>query len=657
MKWCLWLLCVISGVALGAPPDAVRAVKVAAGKPENSRNTVSMVFHVPGNSDGFRLQDGDGKERPMSVMMRNGSRIEAFFNGSPGEKLHLEIYREKVSRQTAEAVSGLIHTAKRFDGRTVNSLEEFREVWKSSPLAGAGFEDRVFAGVNPFDQSLNSLHRYHGFIRVEAEGEYDFYTASTDASFLLIDGKLTASWPGRHGVYGGLYGEFSGKVNLKPGRHEFEYLHANNQWAYYAIAAWQPPARDKFEPIPAAVFTPVLTAEAGALSAPDGKALPDFSWTLDTMLDFFGVHMYQVTFKSKDKVRSWQWGDGTSGGTENIHYYFKPGIYKVVMETDAGRMEQQIEVAYRYDQKFVDDKTALKMVEGALRQEKNIGIQPDGYNFLAEALIALKQKETGRDFYRTMLGRQRVIPPEVIFNFFKSLILEEMLQKENYEAAEMELSRLISEVKKPEALAAAKLEYAGLLLYYLNRPGDAAGAFNGVKRGLLPATAQVAYDLAEADLALMQKGYAAAQEYYHKMDSQTKKMNRSQILQSGGVVINIRNCLVLKKYQDAMDYLEQLEASQPEVRLNSEMMLLRARVLKELGRPRAAAVCLERVLRLNPDAKTQIEASLELGRYYFDRREMGRAKDYLRTVRQEAPRSREAVAAEKMLQSIAREGK
>ena len=149
MKWCLWLLCVISGVALGAPPDAVRAVTVAAGKPENNRSTVSMVFHVPGNSDGFRLLDGDGKERPMSVMMRNGSRIEAFFNGSPGEKLHLEIYREKVSRRTADAVSGLIHTAKRFDGRTVNSLEEFREAWKSSPLAGAGPKRRP-AGMPEF---------------------------------------------------------------------------------------------------------------------------------------------------------------------------------------------------------------------------------------------------------------------------------------------------------------------------------------------------------------------------------------------------------------------------------------------------------------------------------------------------------------------------
>ena len=270
--------------------------------------------------------------------------------------------------------------------------------------------------------------------------------------------------------------------------------------------------------------------------------------------------------------------------------------------------------------------------------------------------MQFKLKNLAMPFYQRMLSKGSQVLGEVVFNFFQSLILDELLEKEKYEAAETALKHFLLQLKNNQALALARLEYARLQLYCLGNAPEAVKFFKTVDRERLTPENDKLYALLEADLALMTESYDRAAELYKKMNSAAQGMSKQQQVQAGGVIISIRNCLVLKKYDDALDYIERLEKEQPEMRLNPEMMLIKAKVLEKLDRPKLAAGYFERVLRLNPSVATAAAADLALAEFYHSRKQYSDVREHLRRIMNDAPRSREAVAAEKMLNEIAQEG-
>ena len=58
------------------------------------------------------------------------------------------------------------------------------------------------------------------------------------------------------------------------------------------------------------------------------------------------------------------------------------------------------------------------MVMEALEQEKNIGIQNEGYAFIANAVLMLKMKKQAVEFYSRLLEKHNLIQPDVILNYF-----------------------------------------------------------------------------------------------------------------------------------------------------------------------------------------------------------------------------------------------
>ncbi|MDD3118765.1 MAG: hypothetical protein PHQ27_06285, partial [Victivallales bacterium] len=554
--------------------------------------------------------------------------------------------------------SGLVGYRRRYPGHRIDSIADFRRNWREGHDAGADWAPQVFAGLNPLGNDADILQCYRGFIRIDHPGEYHFFTASTDASFLLLGGKPVASWPGRHGVYEGLRGRYGGTVTLSPGDYDFEYLHANNRNVFYEIAAWLPPGAKKPMPIPAAAFTPVLSTRVGTLLRPDGKPRPDFTWTAGPMLEADGYRMFPLRVTPVGAVHSWRWGDGTSSsGTATAHYYFTPGDYTVTMRTSSGTMRQQVAVAPRYDLAPPDDTAAVTMVKGALHQEETSGLPPEGYRFLAEALPALKLTQSARSFYRKLLQQREAVAPDVVMIFFRRLVLDDMLQREQYEAAERELQHLLVKLQSGEALAEARLAYAELLLDCRGQSDPAAAVLAAVDRAQLSEERQADFDRLQADMTLYRDGYTTAMDHYLRMKSRRRRMTPLQAVQAGGMLIDIRNHLVLKHFREAEALLDRLFHSYPEYRMDSTAMLLRSQVLSARKRPRAAAVGLERVLRLHPDRQTEIEADLALGRYWYEQHDLARARQYLRVVREKAPHSREAVTAEKIWHEMVGEEK
>ncbi|MFA6100732.1 MAG: hypothetical protein WCV67_05440 [Victivallaceae bacterium] len=663
MKYIILIFCLIAVLTqtfATSIPDSYREITIAGKRvlSDTSQSSTKLIFFMPDEIKSARLIDAGGQERGITVLMRQGSQVSVFFDGAPGEELSIEFSREPENRKTAEQISGLLHLVRRFSTDTaVNNIEDFRKLWDASGASAGGFTKKVFSGTNPYSQNMNSIHIYKGFINIPNDDNYTFYTASTDASFLLIDNQIIAAWPGRHWVGEGLYGVYKGTVKLIKGIHRFEYLHANSQWSCFAIAAYSLPNDKNMTIIPDKMFTPVLEAVQGPLLDMQGHPLPDFSWENESMLDLEKLQMYRIVCKPANisGQAKWNWGDNTQAqNNRSVHYYFVQGKYPAALEADNGRAAQQIEVTYRFEQQLIPDDETVKMVSEAMEQEKTIGIQREGYAFITNAILQFKMKKQAVEFYSRVLEKNNLIPPDVVLNYFQGLILEDLLKIEKYEEAEKEFRRFLAQIKNPKCLALSKLEYARMLFYCMGRNADAERQFNEIDRKYIPIESKQLFDIFQADLVLFNKGLEEASPLYDRLNSMSKKMDRQQKIMISGMIISIRNCMIMKKYDEAMTYIEQIETSQPESRLNPELILMKAKTLENLGMPRRAAICYETVLKLNPAASTAAAANLDLAEYYCKSFQYRKAREYLNNILTEAPRSHEAVSAGRMLNDIAR---
>ena len=619
--------------------------------------TTKLEFYLPDSCSGYRLFGSHSNEHGLEEYCRRGSLVKIFFAARPGRRFQLVFYKDRVKKLKQKQISGVLRRVREFDGGNVESLEQFRELWKNGEPCGAEFEKKIYSGWNPFGPAKNSLHWYSAFIELPRDGKWTFFSASTDASFLLIDDKLVVNSPGRKWVSGGQRGRFRGEVELAKGIHRLDYLHANNNSNYcYAIAAFLSPGAGKrhLRVIPEKFYTPVLTAEAGPLKTPDYRPACDFSWRLIDMLEIDAKQMYVVRFETPYK-KSLSWNLGPKAPEFN-YFYFRTGGYPVELKCRAGRLRQETVIDYQYMLKPIADNKVREFIKEALKQELDFGIQREGYAFLTAALIKLRMRDEAEKFYKRLLIKQDIVSPETVFSLFDMLIFDELLRQEKYEEAEKQLNIVLKLLKNPKLLAAADLKYARLLFYRLGNRTGAKIFLDKVRRGDLPDDMRrMRYDLLRADMALMDKGPNAAAELYKNIKSVSALPGGNQRLIVSGSLIAVRNCCILKKYSAAWERCEELEKACPAVRLDPAYLFLKAEILRELKQPRRAACILLRMLHADPSPALEAGANWRLARFYFADGQYLLARKRLNIIFENAPRSKEAAEAVKLLEKLKKE--
>lgn len=240
---------------------------------------------------------------------------------------------------------GLLVESRGFRGGDVGSWRGMAGVRRrAGPRYGAKFVDRVYFGYNPVGPETNYVNKYTGWLKVPADGEYLFATSSDDASFLLVDGKMIAKWPGWHGAISQVRPRFSGKATLKKGLVKFEYYHVNGGGTGVAVAAWQPPGAKRARTIPAAAFAPVSRGKQKSYELRGVPAAADFEVQsvgeayLDTT-----TYLVRVRFTARLGAAgrvpggrpAWDFGDGQAGAGPVVeHVYIKPGTYPVKLSVN-----------------------------------------------------------------------------------------------------------------------------------------------------------------------------------------------------------------------------------------------------------------------------------------------------------------------------------
>ena len=342
-------------------PDG-RNVLVAA------RNKEAVPFRV--------LQVGPGDFCRVAFQTIEGqSTYHVFYGGDPS--------RDEPPAWTCH--DGLLLETRKFRRCNLRRLESVRKAFQSAEPIGADYVAGVFHAANPCSLKREPfLSRYSGYLHLREAGTYGFITSSRDCSFLLIDGKLVASAPGRHGPRRRATRGSRHDVQLTAGEHKFEYYHAAAGPNAVMVAAWEidPPDEKPRRPrrIPAEVFHSHLVGRltAGRASLRVGGAAPDFLAEVvgDVPLPENNVPLVGVKFRDLSSKAlaaqgvkiHWDFGDGQTSDLPNVdHVYLRPGLYAVTLSVRRGARTVRTTNRIYVDRPLLTSKDKLHTLDEYLR--------------------------------------------------------------------------------------------------------------------------------------------------------------------------------------------------------------------------------------------------------------------------------------------------
>lgn len=280
----------------------------------------------------------------------------------------------KIPDWTAEY--GLLFETRRAESQfSMDNVESLQKAFaKSSPI-GADYVPTVNQGYNPLTLRREPfISRYTGVLNVKDPGRYAVVTSSHHCSFLLIDGNVVASHPGRHHRSGDARPELLKQVSLTQGKHRFEYWHATGDQTTSMLVVWQlnPPSVNKemkLTPIPPEAFLgdAIARVNAGPVSLADQPGTPDFDFRVIGSVPLPGneQHLVAVQFQNKSTGLAargkwtWNFGDGlTSDEASPGHIFLKPGVYSVelVSETATQKLSAANRIEVEQPHRFPDPK-------------------------------------------------------------------------------------------------------------------------------------------------------------------------------------------------------------------------------------------------------------------------------------------------------------
>ena len=637
--------------------------------PSEDERTVSTTFFLDARFKGFTLVDHSGQERPCRVMERRGSRIAIRFNALSGEKLTLHCLREEsMPEGTPPLLSGLLHRVRTYDGTAINSLTAFSEAWKKGRDERSRFEENIFLGFNPLGDGKGTLHSFDGILTVDKPGNTIFCTASTDASFLLVDGKPVAEWPGSHPVHPGLKGEKRGGIVLTRGVHRLTYLHANNRTPLFQIAAWIPPGEKSHRVISPAAFTPAAYARVGPLTDRHGKPLPDFIWEQKGLFSSVGSGIHDYLFEAPDRedVESYTWifRDGSRREGRKIRHIFftrGPQTVKLLLRKrgsgEIGRAAQEVDIFPLHGYSENNDALTLGLIRRAILQEREARIEPEGYPILAESLLFFLKEEEAASFTERFLAAIDRIPPKLSIPVLNRLALALQSGRERYALAERCLGEVLARAGEGEERRRACLNYAELLIHALNRPAEALALLETLDPERLGGDERRRHALYRADAALVLKDIATARECYARIPPLSTLTNgsRESLFTKSSRSFRIRHLISRGAYRDAREAIEKREWEDPSLRLSPALSLLKIQALAGDNRPERAIVCALRALAAESDPALVPKFRLALAKLFRQGGQLLRSRRQLILLRKESPSSPEEVEARKLLEQVNRE--
>jgi hypothetical protein len=280
-----------------------------------------------------------------------GEPAKLLFDSSSGsDRYYIYMGSDWPALPLKDDQEGVMLESRAGDGKTIDHLPDMLDAWKKSgTILGRTMVPTIFEGGNRFGPQANILEHFRGYFRVAPAEHLELVTMSTDASFVLVDGKEVVEWPGRHDIGPGTRGQFHGAVDLTEGLHVLDYYNAyvslnEGHPLQLCLAANGGPLEQWTMLTPDTVFfTPSnqadvvdYTLRSGPTTGKQDNAAPPIAvrWSIQDQStiapDVANIGLIQLNLfcgATGPGTISWDFGDGTTAqGLHLLHLFPRPGM-------------------------------------------------------------------------------------------------------------------------------------------------------------------------------------------------------------------------------------------------------------------------------------------------------------------------------------------
>jgi TolA-binding protein len=157
-----------------------------------------------------------------------GEPVTVAFDSSSGAKYY-QVYfgSDSPGLKIPNKEAGVTIEYREGDGKIINTLPEMLQSWSQrTRVLGLAIDKAINEGGNRFGPQTNLLAHYKGWFELGTAEHLQLAVISTDATFVLVDGKEVVEWPGLHDFNLGRDGKHQGAIDLSPGVHSLDYYNA-----------------------------------------------------------------------------------------------------------------------------------------------------------------------------------------------------------------------------------------------------------------------------------------------------------------------------------------------------------------------------------------------------------------------------------------------
>lgn len=293
--------------------------------------------HKEDGSD-VRVAAEDGRQMASRVLgVGPGDQVRVVFALAKGQRRYYVYFgnanpaAKPKGTEDVNYHAGLLLEMRAFPGGPADNAAQLQGAFeRSKKPIGMTMLPTLFTGKNPFGDHPNWVSRMSGSIYTPLDGEYVFAVAAKDRGALLIDGKAEVFCPHLVGDT-----RFNAKVNLKKGRHDLLFYHANLGGEGMISVVWKKPDGQNFELIGRDGFGSLHKAAPGPLEENRKTLTADFKAEFLGEAFFANHYAYRYRFsanvpKTQPPKYEWDLGDGQiAEGNSVEHVYLGEGVYPV----------------------------------------------------------------------------------------------------------------------------------------------------------------------------------------------------------------------------------------------------------------------------------------------------------------------------------------
>ncbi len=564
---------------------------------------------------------------PTTVIFDSSSGAKRYYVylGSNWPSLHLDNNKAGV---TLESKPG--------DGKTIDHLPDMLQVWnQGTAVNGRAIVPGIFEGGNRFGPQGNILEHFQGWFNVTSAEHLQLAAISTDASFVLIDGKEVVEWSGRHDYGGGMAGQHQGAIDLTPGIHSLDYYNAyvSSDEGHPllcclaakggALAGWTMLMPDTVFFLPTArSHVTDYQLQSSSPTASSYGDVPAFSmeWASVNQSviapDVPDIGLISMQFTCRPQTSgtvTWTFDDGlTATGQIVQHLFPRPGLRTVQMSVDDGgksfKLSQTINVHPNWIQLTTfPPQLVPEHQANILGRDPATLPTPDLAGCFA-VFATFKNSDGILKLLPAVCAKIKDInEPDLPYIEYGALYLAHEDLAHSAEAMQLLqalVDRCTQDKASPQLIAVgsgSRLGLAELTLKMTDKTDDVRKLLDGIKVDSLTAEEHRSYDLLHAELALATGDIAGARKQLENLTGDPSGPDARSSVRRTAKISQARAFIDRKDLEAAERALHQVATRAPVETLTPDWALTRLRLYEEENLPIAAYLYAKRLLPLITD--------------------------------------------------------